>query len=449
MALFITGFGKFGKGQGSNLDNPGFKGGTIASIVLIPILFAIHPQDSLAEMPTPEMLNELKTRLLTAPDCLPECAHASRMQMDIKQESLQLRLEIHTVDDVIVPLPGKSGKWLPAQVAVNGEPAEGLYKDKKGQLWIHLPEGVHQLILFGQLPEQNSVDLALPLKPSRVTVEAEGWDIVGLHEDGIPDQQLKLTRMKDKQRAASTILETTTLPPFVKIHRTLRLGLDWRIETRVERTSAAGSAIVIKVPLLEGESILSDGFRVKDKHVLINMSANQSSMQWESSLKSVNKISLKAPETTDWTEIWYADVSPIWHMETEGIAVVHHQNPDGRWLPEWRPWPDESITLKVTRPEGVEGQTMTIDNTQLTVNPGLRATDVDLMISLRSSQGGQHTITLPEQARLQSVTIDGKSQPIRQSDRKVTPARPSRQTDRQAKLAFTRRNSKTTENTRN
>ena len=426
LALLIAGIGKCSKDHCSGFTS-GFKGKT-AAMILIPILIAINPQDSMAEMPTPEMLQELRTRLLSAPECLPECAHASRMQIDVDPKSLQLRLEVHTVDDVIVPLPGKSGKWVPTQVAVNGEPAEGLYKDKNGQLWIHLPEGVHQLIMFGQLPEQNSVDLALPLRPSRVTVETEGWDIVGIHEDGIPDQQLKLTRIKGNGNTNSTTLETATLPPFVQIHRTLRLGLDWRIETRVVRRSPADSAIVIKVPLLEGESILSDGFRVKDKHVLINMSANQSSMQWESSLKSANEISLTAPKNTDWTEIWYADVSPIWHMETEGIAVVHHQNPDGRWLPEWRPWPGESITLNITRPEGVEGQTLTIDNSQLTVSPGQRATDVDLTISLRSSQGGQHTITLPEQARLQSVTIDGKSQPIRQSGRKVTlPVHPGKQ----------------------
>ncbi len=433
LALLIAGAGKCGKGRcsrsGSDL-NPSSKNqsGKAAAMLLVPILFAINPQDSMAEMPTPELLEELRSRLLTAPECLPACAHASRMQIDINPEDLQLRIEIHTVEDVIVPLPGKSGKWLPTQVAVNGEPAEGLYKDKNGQLWIHLPEGVHQLILFGQLPDLNSVDLALPLRPSRVTVETEGWDIVGIHEDGVPDQQLKLTRIKGNSNTSSTTLETATLPPFVKIHRTLRLGLDWRIETRVERTSPAGSAIVIKVPLLEGESILTDGFRVKDKHVLINMSANQSSMKWESSLKSTNEISLTAPKTTQWTEIWDADISPIWHMESSGIAVVHHQNPDGHWLPEWRPWPGESITLKITRPEGIDGQTLTIDNSELTINPGQRATDVDLMISLRSSQGGQHTITLPEQARLQSVTIDGRSQPIRQSGQQVTlPVHPGKQ----------------------
>ena len=87
---------------------------------------------------------------------------------------------------------------------------------------------------------------------------------------------------------------------------------------------------------------------------------------------------------------------------------------EGNWLPEWRPWPGESVTLHLTRPQGVPGNTLTIDRSRLELNPGTHATDATLTISLRSSQGGQHTVTLPEQAELQSVTIDGTTQPIRQ-----------------------------------
>ncbi len=407
---------------------PSLKANKVATILLLPILFSMQSENSYAEIPTPELLQELKTRLLAPAECLPTCANASRMKMVVKPDSLQLRMEIHTVDDVIVPIPGMSGKWVPTQIAVDGEPASGLHKDKTGQLWISLKKGVHQLTLFGQLPDQNSVDLALPLKPARVTLEAEGWDIVGLHENGRSDNQLKLNRVKKQGVHKSTVLETATLPPFVQIHRTLRLGLDWRIETRVVRTSPPGTAIVLKVPMLEGESILSDGINIKDNQVLINMSANQSDIHWESSLIVSDQIKLSATETNNWTEFWYADTSPIWHMETEGIAVVHHQNPDGRWLPNWRPWPGESVTLNITRPQGIDGQTLTIDSSEITVTPGQRATDVDLQLSLRSSQGGQHTLKLPELTRLQSVTIDGKSQPIRQEGQSVTlPVHPGRQ----------------------
>ncbi len=117
--------------------------------------------------------------------------------------------------------------------------------------------------------------------------------------------------------------------------------------------------------------------------------------------------------------MWRLDSSPIWHVESMGIPVVHHQD-QGRWLPEWRPWPGESVSLAVTRPKGVEGKTLTINASTLTLKPGRRATEIELAITLRSSQGGQHNLTLPEDALLQSVRINGKSQPIRQEGQKVS-----------------------------
>jgi len=51
-----------------------------------------------------------------------------------------------------------------------------------------------------------------------------------------------------------------------------------------------------------------------------------------------------------------------------------------------------------------------------------------LKASLRSSQGMQHTLTLPENAVLQSVAINGQPQPLRQEGRKLTlPVNPGKQ----------------------
>ena len=88
-------------------------------------------------------------------------------------------------------------------------------------------------------------------------------------------------------------------------------------------------------------------------------------------------------------------------------------------LREWRPWPGERVVVRVTRPEGVEGPTLTLDGSQLAVSPGLRATRASLELRLRSSLGGQHAIQLPEGAVLERVTIDGAEQPIRQEGREV------------------------------
>jgi hypothetical protein len=90
--------------------------------------------------------------------------------------------------------------------------------------------------------------------------------------------------------------------------------------------------------------------------------------------------------------------------------------------------------VNLTRPDGVPGQTLTIDESTMAIEPGLRATDVTLTLSLRSSRGGDHTITLPEGAELESLSINGAAEPLRQEGRKVTvPVVPGAQT---LKLTF-------------
>src|SRR4029077_16337732 len=60
------------------------------------------------------------------------------------------------------------------------------------------------------------------------------------------------------------------------------------------------------------------------------------------------------------------------------------------------------------------------DESAREVAPGLRATDVTLTLKLRSSRGGEHTVTLPPDAQLESLSINGATQPIRQQGRSVT-----------------------------
>lgn len=389
--------------------------------LLLLLGLSMSPQDARAGMPSPELLQELKTRLLAAPDCLPVCAQAVRMRMELNPDALTLRLELHAQADTAVPLPGDRKNWLPSRVLLDGEPAAGLFRSGADVLWLDVARGRHEILLFGPLDERASLQLPLPLKPHRIELQARGWQVEGVHADGQIDAQLQLNRDQPAaDKPALATLEPGTLPPFVRVERTLRLGLDWYVDTRIVRLSPAGSAVVIEVPLLEGESVTSEGVRVEQGKVRVSMAAAQTQLGWQSVLKPAASLTLTAAADPAWTEVWRADISPIWHAESHGIDVVHHQDPAGRWLPEWRPWPGEQVSLTISRPLGVPGQTLTIDQSQLQLKPGRRTMDAVLSFVMRSSQGGQHTITLPEQAELQEVRMDGVVQPIRQEGRQVT-----------------------------
>lgn len=391
----------------------------IALLSLSTALLAFAPHSAQAAFPDAELLQELQTRLLAPPDCLPQCAQSPRMRLSATPEGLSLRIEIHAQEDLAAPLPGQIAHWWPQQVVLDGRPAQGLFRDPDGRLWIDLKKGSHEILLKGTLNARNSVQLPLPLTPHRVDIKTQGWSVEGVHENGVPDQQLQLTRLRTEEASAAlATLEPGALPAFVRVERTLHLGLDWLVETRVLNLYPSGSAVVLEIPLLEGESVTSEGVHVNQGRVLVNM--RESSYGWQSTLKKTPNLQLSAPDTDAWSEVWRADIGPVWHAQLSGIPVIHHQNRNGQWLPEWRPWPGESVSLAIRRPEGVSGRTLTIDNSMLSIEPGQRATDVSLTLSLRSSQGGQHTLTLPDQAQLMGVMIDGTAQPIRQEGHSVT-----------------------------
>jgi hypothetical protein len=396
-------------------------------VLLIPFL-SLPAQDAYAEFPSQQVLDELKTRLLESPDCLPACAQISSMHLAVTPKNLTLKLQVHAQHAVAIPLPAKLEQWMPNQVLVNGQQAQAVIRTNN-RLWIGLDKGLQQIELTGINPARNKFSLPLALKPHRVTVESKGWAIEGIHQNGQADNQLLFSRVKTAQslQAGKQTLEAGVLPAFIRVERTLNLGLDWQVTTRVIREVNNDSAIVLKIPLLKDESVTTEKIRVKDNHVLVNMSARQQSMQWQSSLKKSSQIELIASNTELWNEVWRADVSPIWHLQTAGISVVHHQD-SGRWLPEWRPWPGEKVLLTVSRPVAVKGATLTIDRTDLIIKPGKRSVETTLKLSIRSSKGAQHTITLPEQVQLQSVKIDDITQPIRQKQAQVTlPIKPGQQ----------------------
>ncbi|MCF6253039.1 MAG: hypothetical protein L3J75_17500 [Methylococcaceae bacterium] len=400
----------------------------INGILLIPLL-SIPIDDVQAAFPDQTLLDELKSRLLQAPDCLPVCAQISSMNLTITSNDLSISMQVHTQQAVSIPLPAKQKQWLPNQVLVNGKPAQAIIRNANGELWLNLNSGVHTVTMQGINPVHNKFSLPLILKPHRTTISAKGWTIEGVHKNGQTDNQLILSRLKTVQQlqATSQKLDPGILPAFIRVERTLKLGLDWRIITRVIRVFNNDSALAIRFPLLNDESVTTENVRIKDKHVVVNLSSRQNSLQWESVLKKSPYIDLIAADTELWTEVWRADISPIWHLQSSGLSVVHHQD-HGRWLPEWRPWPGESVRLIITRPEAVKGSTLTIDKTELQINPGKRSVENKLQILLRSSKATQHTLSLPKQAELQFVKINGQTQPIRQQGTQVTlPIKPGKQ----------------------
>jgi hypothetical protein len=402
--------------------------GAAAAAALLALVLAA-PGPARADLPSQELLGELRARLLENPECHPHCAASPRLALDVRPKALRLRIEIHAQAETAVPLPGGAQSWEPERVAIDGHPAAGLLRGGDGTLWVRLAPGRHEIVLEGPLPDRDSIELPLPLRPHRVEARAKGWTVHGVHEDGLAEANLQLSRIREAGDDGERSLEPGELPPFVRVERTIRLGLEWQVATAVVRVSPAETALVLELPLLPGESVTTAGIRADGERALVTMGPGVSRVAWSSLLAQRPQLVLRAPEDTPSTEVWRLDVSPVWHVDPSGIPPVHQPSPEGARIREWRPWPGEQLVLRVRRPAGVEGATATIDGSALEMRPGLRVTDTTLTVRLRSSRGGQHAITLPEGGVLQSVAIDGAVQPIRQEGRVVSvPLAPGSQT---------------------
>jgi len=299
-----------------------------------------------------------------------------------------------------------------------------------GTLWIAVPAGRHEAVVSGSLAGFSQLQLPMPLKPRRVDSELRGWLLSGVNEQGVAGDALQLLRSATGGETAREggADSGQALPPLLIVTRTLRMGLDWDVETEVQRLGVTHTPVLAQVPLLAGEQITGEAVRVRDGAVQLSLAPGQTRATWTSRLPVSEKLSLKAPDSADAVEVWQFDVSPLWHAEFEGLPPISHQSDDW-WLPRFQPWPGETLNLSVSRPAGVQGRTLTLDETSLKTLPAQRATDYELSFRLRASQGGTHALSLPEGLALQSLTIDGVAQTARQEGGKlILPLRPGSQT---------------------
>ncbi|MEO1271459.1 MAG: hypothetical protein AAFX99_25480, partial [Myxococcota bacterium] len=150
-----------------------------------------------------------------------------------------------------------------------------------------------------------------------------------------------------------------------------------------------------------------------------DFSRGQPRIELDSQLPIVQSMTLFAPIDAPWTETWSVECNTIWRCTFDGTPVLRTAN-DETYAPFFGPWPGEELVITVERPEGVKGPSATVDKAAYDVTPGDRVLQARLVVVIRASQGGWHTIGLPAGAQLRTVTINGKEETIRPIDGAVT-----------------------------
>ncbi len=409
---------------------PSFTKTSTASLLpslLVAGLLLVPTDDVKAEVTIdPAILTELEARLTQAPRCLPNCAAIESVKLNAQQDQLTIEIVVHSSDLISLPLPADKSQWWPTRVSVDGKDAT-LVQSANQTLLVSLPKGRHTLLLTANLQGRDALNLEFPVSLHNVSANTNGWEVSGAPTAEQQSQSLQLQRVERDQAAdKSDHLRPEPIAPFVVVSRELNIDMDWSVTTTVSRVAPAFGAINVEIPLLNGEAPLTTQANAAGK-VAVHFEANQDEFIWTSSLKQITPLQLQAAKNVPWVEIWSLNVGTLWHTEAKGIAPIQMEKHET--LPIWQPWPGEALSIEVNRPQATKGNFITIDNAQLDYEPSNRNSQSKLELLIRSNQGGQYGFTLPAEATLASVTIDGNPQIIAVTDGKLKlPLHPGTQT---------------------
>jgi len=397
---------------------PAIRTGAALAGMLAFCAVAMPPRAQAQAFPPDELLNALRTQLIEAPKCAPNCAAIAGAEISARGDEVRVVLEAHAADRVALPVPIDEEALALRSITIDGSSQDGIARDDGG-LWIALSRGVHRVELT-YTASADKIALAFPLKPMRARFSGDGWQASGIGDDRLLTETLTLARARESS-SGKPVTGTQQFAPFVRVERNLNLGLDWTATTIVQRLAPQDGGFTVSVPVIAGEHVSTAGLKVDKGEITAAIADGANSTEWSSTLDKGDALTLTAPALDARAEVWSVLVSPTWHMESSGVPMVAEETPNGEYRRfEFHPLPGEKLTLRITRPQAAEGATRAIDRATLTYNAGQRAADSTLDLSMRASQGGEQVITLPSGAEVLNVSRNGTPLNLRPRDGKLS-----------------------------
>ncbi|MFI4970651.1 MAG: hypothetical protein ACHP7D_10640, partial [Lysobacterales bacterium] len=192
-------------------------------------LVAAAPKPAQAQVfPPDNLLNELRTRLTEAPKCAPDCAAIAKAEISAHGDEIRVALEAHAAGSVAVPLPADEKNLVLRSLSVDGVVGDGIAREG-GKLWLALPRGVHRIeLVFAAAADHGA--LAFSLMPMRIEFSGDGWQASGIADDRLLTETLTLVRTREAAIATGNS-DAQRFAPFVRVERSVHLGLDWSVAT--------------------------------------------------------------------------------------------------------------------------------------------------------------------------------------------------------------------------
>jgi hypothetical protein len=373
-----------------------------------------------ADFPSPGLLDDLRARLTAPPACRPDCVSVAESTLEVGPRDLRWSGEIDALDASSVRVPGPVASWSPSAIRIDGAPAAVLLHPD-GFLHVRVAPGTHRVEVTGALPSQDSLTLQLGDRPQTLDVNAQGYEVNGLHADGSVGDSIELRRLLPA--AVNLIEDAPSLPPWLELTRDFDLALTFQVHNRLSRTTPLGRSVVVHVPLLAGEAVNDERVEVRAGEAIVTLGPDESELAFDSSLPQRRDFELRASDR--YSELWRLRCGTMWQCRTEGLPPIALSGQGAAPIVvNFRPWPNERLQLHLLKPSAAPGQVATIDRAQLEVTPGVRQTDSTLSLHWRTSGGGSHALTLPAATRVRSLSVNGAARPVHPNGRVLSFALP-------------------------
>ena len=387
---------------------------------VLPVLavLVLLPTDTWASIPDSRMLQQLRQRLTEPPDCLPDCTFLEDVQVTVDEDELRLDLLIHAEDSIGVALPESDNSWNPNSILVN-ETASPLSRGPNGETFVLLDRGNHRVSIIANVSTLTQFDIAFPIKPSRIDIDAPSWLVEGLVEGKLKSSQVTLARQTPGkvQDESSLLAASQPIEPYVLVQRRLSLTYEPTVRTTVTRIAPLTEAFTIQIPLLPNEAVLDTRGTVQDDQVTLSFAENQRSHSWSSQIYFDGEIQLTAPKLDERKEEWSVRGSDFWSFEYDGITPIQSDFNHTVFSPR----SEETLYLDLTRPEPVPGNTLTVESARVDYSVGNRSHEANLVLRIFASQSADLEVDLPAGADVQRIVVGDQGQPIPASSRIVLP----------------------------
>ncbi len=378
------------------------------SVVLLVVMLS-YGEPARAEFPPHDMLQELETQLRGEICSGAECSTAESLLLSMEDGILSFSMDVSSQGRTARLLPGPISTFLPISVTVDDQPA-GLRRDETDHLMVLVPNGRHQIKVTLSFPPGDSFTLAVPAPlPLYTTVRAPGWTYSGVTIAGTAQNSIEFNRIsKDEQ----TTIRPSLLGNWVAVSRTLVLAEQYSVATVVRRIGDASKPLVVQVPLLDQERILSGAVEPSGKVVKIEFPAGQSEVSYNSSLPVAGSLTLTSPNVPHFTEDWRVQCSPLLHCLISGVP---YQVLD---QPVFTPFPGESLAIAIAPLESLTGEPLSIDEVSHSIRWTSSLVSGTVQATTRVTQQSSLMVSAPANTTIQSVTMDGMT-----TGSKVTDAR--------------------------